>query len=203
MTHPATQGPTGNSAESRWLLPHCQFLDGKTDTTQSKSHTEDIYLLSKPQQGSNYSKLSSYILGFTCRHTHTHAHTNKDRCLSRHSFNILQHGGDGARGGGDKNQIHFVCGYVGSATVSTYQLWEDRIIWKMIAVEKRGYIVHLEPLMVRMPDQWDHYVVWPVGGKGRRAVWYSYHGWMCVNVYERFQALRECCMSYDILFLCY
>lgn len=43
------------------------------DTTKSNSHTLDIYLLAKPQQRSNYSKLSAYPQGQT--HTHTLTHT--------------------------------------------------------------------------------------------------------------------------------
>lgn len=69
-----------------------------TDTTQSNSHTSDIYLLAKPQQSSNYSKLSTYPW---VRHTHTHRKTHtcctlaknlkkaKARCVSRPHFHRL------------------------------------------------------------------------------------------------------------------
>lgn len=74
MTHPATWRPTRDSTESWWLLTlSCQTIDGNSDTARSKSHTSDIYLLAKPQQGSNYSKLSTYPQGPT--HTRTHKPT--------------------------------------------------------------------------------------------------------------------------------
>lgn len=101
-----------------------------TDTTQLNSHTSDIYLLAKPQQRSNYSKLSSYPCGLVYTHTQTHTHwvlaenlkITKDRCDSRLHFIILhgmQQSGDRNWVSGNKNQTlcRYVCICVHSGTV--------------------------------------------------------------------------------------
>lgn len=67
-------------------------------------------------------------------------------------------------------------------------------------------MVQMGPLFLRMPVQWGHYVLQPVGGNGRRAGWISrllMNVCVCLCVWKKrewlnCQALRKCCIS-----LCY
>ncbi len=117
--------PPGGQLETQQRADDCyhsavSLSMESADTTQSNSHTSDIYLLAKLQQRSNYSKLSPYPW---VRHTHKNPHTGctlaknlkmtKDGRVSRLHFIVLygmQHsGGDRVWVGGKNVQILLLC----------------------------------------------------------------------------------------------
>ena len=123
MTHPATWRPTGDSAESRWLLPlSCQSVDGKYWYYTVQQPYLGYLSVSKAPAEEQLQQIIRLPSGLDTRtQTHTcctlarNLKITKDRCVSRLHFIILygmQHSGDGVQGGGNKNQIAFLCGCV-------------------------------------------------------------------------------------------
>lgn len=116
-----------------------------TDTTQSMSHTSDIYLLAKSRHWSNYSELSSSPQTWSHTQTHTPTHlavaedlkTTKDRCVSKPHFIIhhgMQHGGDGVGEREQKSNNLILQIYV---CMSVLLAWHY-VLWFWVGCEKQN-----------------------------------------------------------------